>query len=74
MAALASIRRIEEFLQQSEKKDYRAQQGNIEGKDLSFGPAPDTVLLKQLSFSLPAKALTMVVGQVGSVSMLLSFV
>lgn len=72
MAALASIKRIEEFLQQPEKKDYRLENERIEGKDLSLGPSSEMVLLHKLSFSLPAKGLTMVVGQVGSVRRLLS--
>lgn len=67
VAATASIKRIEDFLQKPEVDDQRCQSDGISARDSTF-VAGDTILLKNLNFEIPLRKLTMIVGNVGSVS------
>lgn len=67
MAASASIKRIEDFLQKPEKHDQRLSGDYIVAKNVNLGTS-NTILLKNLDFEIPLQMLTMVVGSVGSVS------
>lgn len=67
MAASASIKRIEEFLQKPERNDTRATSEAILAKDLDIASG-ETVLLRNLNFQIPLHKVTMIVGTVGSVS------
>lgn len=67
MAATASIKRIEDFLQKPERDDQRSLGDTITARNATLA-AGDTILLKNLNFEIPLRKLTMVVGSVGSVS------
>lgn len=67
MAASASIKRIEDFLQTPEKQDQRVSADSIVAKDAAFG-TDDCILLKDLNFDIPLRKVTMIAGTVGSVS------
>lgn len=67
MAASASIKRIEEFLQKPEIQDQRNTGDAIVAKNANLG-TNETLLLKDLNFHIPLNKLTMIVGPVGSVS------
>lgn len=67
LAATASLARIQAFLLQEEKHDSRMDSESIGASELSLG-TKDTVLLKDMTFTIPKGQLTMVLGSVGSVS------
>ena len=69
MAALASLSRIEDLLKREEKNDRRQDSTGISANSASFGYSEHT-LLKDIAFELPNKKITMIVGQVGSVSII----